>query len=59
MEILFEKKIVYSLILNYFFCSVLDVSHNRIDDPEVLEVFASMENLVKFFQFLSMLCKED
>ncbi|KAK2568453.1 Dynein axonemal assembly factor 1 [Acropora cervicornis] len=26
-------------------CFVLDVSHNRIEDPEVLEVFASMENL--------------
>ena len=26
--------------------SVVDVSHNRIDDPDVLEVFASMKNLV-------------
>ena len=30
---------------------MLDVSHNRIEDPEVLEVFASMENLVRFFSF--------
>ena len=30
----------------YSFYSVLDVSHNRIDDPDVVEVFESMENLV-------------
>ena len=29
--------------------SVVDVSHNRIDDPDVLEVFASMQNLVSYW----------
>lgn len=26
--------------------SVVDLSHNKLDDPEVLDIFASMKNLV-------------
>lgn len=32
------------------FPSVVDVSHNRLDDPDVLEVFAAMKNLVSLLR---------
>ena len=32
------------------FPSVVDVSHNRLDDPDVLEVFAAMKNIVSLLR---------
>lgn len=35
--------------------SVLDLSHNRIEDPGVVDVFEQMESLVKIFHFIIQL----
>lgn len=30
--------------------SVVDLSHNLIEDPDAVEVFSQMENIVKLFE---------
>ena len=32
--------------------NVLDLSHNKLDDPSIVDVFASMKNLVSYLHAL-------